>query len=130
MPANILKDLLVGQILWVSNGQLIATALLSVVLLLVWRWQQARLGNLGFLHVVRLGGHRIGTAGRRVFGVRQPDRSGTRHLSHQTTASGVCLWHRHRRLCHRTIAIRMVRSAVWRDYRMGDDYGWAVGSAA
>lgn len=43
-----LKDLLVGQILWVSSGQLIATALLSAALLLVWRWQQARLGNLGF----------------------------------------------------------------------------------
>lgn len=51
-----LKDLLVGQILWVSSGQLIATALLSAALLLVWRWplrqardrQQARLGDLGF----------------------------------------------------------------------------------
>ena len=43
-----LKDLLVGQILWVSSGQLIATALLSAALLLVWRWQSARLGNLGF----------------------------------------------------------------------------------
>ena len=43
-----LKDLLVGQILWVSNGQLIATALLSAVLLAIWRWQQARLVNFGF----------------------------------------------------------------------------------
>ncbi|TAN81967.1 MAG: metal ABC transporter permease [Gallionella sp.] len=43
-----LKDLLVGQILWVSQTQLIATALLSAVLLGVWRWRQARLGNLGF----------------------------------------------------------------------------------
>ena len=43
-----LKDLLVGQILWVSTGQLIATALLSAVLLAIWRWQQARLGHLGF----------------------------------------------------------------------------------
>ena len=43
-----LKDLLVGQILWVSSSQLIATALLSAALLLVWRWQNARLGNLGF----------------------------------------------------------------------------------
>ena len=59
-----LKDLLAGQILWVSNSQLIATALLSAVLLLIWRWtlgqacselsrrardrQQARVGNLGF----------------------------------------------------------------------------------
>lgn len=43
-----LKDLLVGQILWVSGDQLIATALLSAALLAVWRWQQTRLGNLGF----------------------------------------------------------------------------------
>ncbi len=43
-----LKDLLVGQILWVSNSQLIATALLSAVLLMVWRNRQARLGTLGF----------------------------------------------------------------------------------
>lgn len=43
-----LKDLLVGQILWVNDSQLLATALLSAVLLLVWRWQQARLGTLGF----------------------------------------------------------------------------------
>lgn len=43
-----LKDLLVGQILWVNDSQLLATALLSAALLLVWRWQQARLGTLGF----------------------------------------------------------------------------------
>lgn len=43
-----LKDLLVGQILWVNNKQLLATALLSTALLAVWRWQQTRLGNLGF----------------------------------------------------------------------------------
>lgn len=43
-----LKDLLVGQILWVNPGQLIATAALSAILLAVWRWQQDRLGHLGF----------------------------------------------------------------------------------
>ena len=51
-----LKDLLVGQILWVSNAQLIATALLSAVLLAIWRWslrqtqdrQATRLGTFGF----------------------------------------------------------------------------------
>ncbi|MDP2758812.1 MAG: metal ABC transporter permease [Sideroxyarcus sp.] len=32
-----LKDLLVGQILWVNNTQLIGTAVLSAVLLFVWR---------------------------------------------------------------------------------------------
>jgi zinc/manganese transport system permease protein len=51
-----LKDLLVGQILWVNPTQLIATALLSVVLLTIWRWslrqaqdgRQGTLGHLGF----------------------------------------------------------------------------------
>ncbi len=41
-----LKDLLVGQILWVNSSQLMVTALLSAVILLIWRrWT---LGNLGF----------------------------------------------------------------------------------
>ena len=51
-----LKDLLVGQILWVSQSQLIVTALLSAAILLIWRLplrqaqdrQQARLGHFGF----------------------------------------------------------------------------------
>lgn len=43
-----LKDLLVGQILWAGNNQLIATALLSAALLMIWRSRQARLGNFGF----------------------------------------------------------------------------------
>jgi zinc/manganese transport system permease protein len=43
-----LKDLLAGQILWVSSDQLITTALLSALLLSVWRWQKEKLGHLGF----------------------------------------------------------------------------------
>jgi zinc/manganese transport system permease protein len=43
-----LKDLLVGQILWVSNTQLIATALVTAVLLAVWKGLRQRLGNFGF----------------------------------------------------------------------------------
>ncbi len=43
-----LKDLLVGQILWVSNTQLIATALLTAVLLAIWKSLRQRLGNFGF----------------------------------------------------------------------------------
>jgi zinc/manganese transport system permease protein len=43
-----LKDLLVGQILWVSNTQLIATALLTAVLLVIWKGFRQRLGNFGF----------------------------------------------------------------------------------
>lgn len=43
-----LQDLLVGQILWVSTNQLIATALLTVVLLALWQWGKLRNHNLGF----------------------------------------------------------------------------------
>ncbi|HTN95008.1 MAG TPA: metal ABC transporter permease [Gallionella sp.] len=43
-----LKDLLVGQILWVSTGQLIAAAVLTVALLVMWQWSKFKSGNLGF----------------------------------------------------------------------------------
>ena len=43
-----LKDLLVGQILWVSNSQLIVTAILTAALLLAWNKLHARLRHLGF----------------------------------------------------------------------------------
>jgi zinc/manganese transport system permease protein len=43
-----LKDLLVGQILWVSSNQLIATALLTAILLVLWQWTKLKTRNLGF----------------------------------------------------------------------------------
>jgi zinc/manganese transport system permease protein len=43
-----LKDMLVGQILWVSNTQLIATALLTAALLVIWKNFRQRLGDFGF----------------------------------------------------------------------------------
>ncbi len=43
-----LKDLLVGQILWVSTSQLIATAILTAALLAMWQWSKLKAGNLGF----------------------------------------------------------------------------------
>jgi zinc/manganese transport system permease protein len=43
-----LKDLLVGQVLWVTQTQLIATALLTAVLLVIWKGLRRRLGNFGF----------------------------------------------------------------------------------
>jgi len=43
-----LKDLLVGQILWVGNNQLIATAILTATLLALWRIFNERLGSFGF----------------------------------------------------------------------------------
>jgi zinc/manganese transport system permease protein len=43
-----LKDLLVGQILWVSNAQLITTAVLSAAILSIWIFWRQKLGTLGF----------------------------------------------------------------------------------
>ncbi len=43
-----MKDLLVGQILWATQTQLIATALLTVALLAVWKAFGQRMGNFGF----------------------------------------------------------------------------------
>ena len=43
-----LKDLLVGQILWVSTNQLIAAALLTAVLLSLWQWSKLKTHTLGF----------------------------------------------------------------------------------
>jgi len=43
-----LKDLLVGQILWVSYAQLPLVAMLTAILLTVWFLLQERLGRLGF----------------------------------------------------------------------------------
>ncbi len=43
-----LKDLLVGQILWVSYKQLLPVALLTAVILGLWFGARARLGRIGF----------------------------------------------------------------------------------
>jgi zinc/manganese transport system permease protein len=43
-----LKDLLVGQILWVSTPQIVAMAVLSIVVLAVWFGARGRLGCIGF----------------------------------------------------------------------------------
>jgi zinc/manganese transport system permease protein len=43
-----LKDLLVGQILWVSVRQLVPVAILSAVLLALMWWQRARLSGIVF----------------------------------------------------------------------------------
>jgi zinc/manganese transport system permease protein len=43
-----LKDLLVGQILWVSYGQLVPVAVVTSIILLLWVRFAQRLGRLGF----------------------------------------------------------------------------------
>ncbi len=49
-----LKDLLVGQILWVGAAQVAATALLSAALLAIWHTRREQLGRLGFYAVFAL----------------------------------------------------------------------------
>jgi zinc/manganese transport system permease protein len=49
-----LKDLLVGQILWVGPEQLIAVAVLTALVLAVWFGFSARIGRLGFYLVFGL----------------------------------------------------------------------------
>lgn len=43
-----LKDLLAGQILWVSTGQLIRTAVLTAVFAVIWSLWRERIGRVGF----------------------------------------------------------------------------------
>jgi zinc/manganese transport system permease protein len=43
-----LKDLLAGQILWVSNAQLIRTAVVTAVFALAWFLLRQKLGRIGF----------------------------------------------------------------------------------
>lgn len=43
-----LKDLLVGQILWVNYGQLLPIALLTAVVLVLWFGLRHKLGSIGF----------------------------------------------------------------------------------
>lgn len=43
-----LKDLLAGQILWVSNEQLIRTAVLTAIFAAVWFLGRERIGRIGF----------------------------------------------------------------------------------
>ena len=46
--ASICKDLLVGQILWVSSTQLVGWPLLSALVLALWFGLRERLGRIGF----------------------------------------------------------------------------------
>jgi len=43
-----LKDLLAGQILWVSNAQLVRTAILTAVFAFVWFLWREKIGRIGF----------------------------------------------------------------------------------
>jgi zinc/manganese transport system permease protein len=49
-----LKDMLVGQILWVGSKQIIAVAILTAVVLVAWFGWSAKLGRIGFYLVFGL----------------------------------------------------------------------------
>ncbi len=58
-----LKDLLVGQILWVSTASLIPVAVLYAIALAVWFGFRQRIGQAGSLYSVRLGRDPVRAAG-------------------------------------------------------------------
>ena len=116
-----LKDLLVGQILWVNNTQLLWLAGVSALLLLAMRlgWV-ARLGRFGFYGAFAL----AVTASVQLVGVYLVFSSliipalGTRTLHGRAApASGLC--HRRRRLCARSGAVGVVRPPLRRGDRLG-----------
>ncbi len=49
-----LQNLLAGQILWVSNSQLVVAAILTAALLALWRVFNERLGSFGFYALLAL----------------------------------------------------------------------------
>ena len=75
-----LKDLLSGQILWVSNAQLVRTAILTAVFAVVWFLWRERIGRIGFYLLFARRRHRLGADGRRVPRVHEPDRARGRDL--------------------------------------------------
>jgi zinc/manganese transport system permease protein len=102
-----LKDMLVGQILWVSTNQLIDTAFLTVVLLALWQWSRLKTHYLGFYALFAL----AVTASVQLVGVYLVFASlivpalATYRVSRRRA---ICLCNRHYRLCRRTVAVRLV----------------------
>ena len=76
--AEHLKDLLVGQILWVEPRQLIPVAILYAIVLAAFYLLRPAAAAGAVLRAVRGHDHRLGAAGRGVSGVRLADRAGAR----------------------------------------------------
>ena len=122
-----LKDLLVGQILWVDGAQLALAraACRRSCCVAAARWRHAALRPLRLLWRVRAGGHRVGATGRRVPGVLEPDHSGARDARVQRPAThGGRLRDRRRRLRARAGAVGAVRPAVGRGDRLDAGRLW------
>jgi hypothetical protein len=91
-----LRDLLVGQMLWVSQGQLLAAAAVSAALLLAWKVLGRQGGGLAFTLFVAV------TVSLQLVGVYlvfQPDRARAGHP--RLAAAAPCS-----RLCHRCSGLR------------------------
>ena len=85
-----LKDLLVGQILWVDAARLVVVAVLYALILAVWFGWRERLGRHRLLRAVRVRGHRVGAARGRVPRVREPDRARARDAGNGARRLAAC----------------------------------------
>ena len=118
-----LKDLLVGQILWVSTNQLIATALLTAALLALWQWSNLKTRNLGFYALFAL----AVTASVQLVGVYLVFAS--------LIVPALATWRVKRRRTHYAFAIGAAGYAIglllsaWFDLPSGAAVVWAVAAA-
>ena len=116
-----LKDLLAGQILWVSTEQLIRAAVLTACSLSSGS-AGARDRSHRLLRAVRRRRHGVRTAGRRVSGVHEPDRAGGCDVpACAEPATRVRLRARVRQLC------RGARGSVVTDLPSSPVIVWAMG---
>jgi len=76
-----LRDLLVGQILWVQPRALAWTATIYAALPAVWFGVRERLGRVGFYLIFAVA-VTVSVQRRRVPGVRDADRAAARHPAH------------------------------------------------
>ena len=82
-----LKDLLAGQILWVSNEHLIRAAVVTAVFLFVWFRFRERIGTIGLLRALRARRHDVGATRRCVPRVHDLDRAGARNVPARAIAA-------------------------------------------
>ena len=100
-----LKELLVGQILWVNPARLPLGALIYAAILALWFGLGERLGRIGFYRAVRLRGDRVGAAGR------------------------ACIWSSSRWSCRRSRPTTPATARYLKAYAVGV-LGYAVGLLA
>ena len=115
-----LKDLLVGQILWVNTNQLIVNRLADCRVLALWHWSRLKTRNLGFYGLFAL----AVTASVQLVGVYLVFASlivpalATYRIGQ--LAHGLCFCDRHHRICNRAPDVRMARFAQRRNGGVGD----------